>query len=122
MPETNLWTSCAQQLSELGLFGHRTSSPSDLLVEALRVRLWLCSEQAPVPPSVEAAPRGTVLFRWHQAGSVVEVEVLGPGRCAWRAAPVGEPALAGSRLDREAARVIRSLLPLSRPPPRSARP
>src|SRR5262249_18442070 len=108
--------------SELGLFGHRTSSPSDLLVEALRVLLWLCSEQAPVPHSVEAAPRGTVLFRWHQAGSVVEVEVLGPGRCAWRAAPVGEPALAGSRLDREAARVIRSLIPLSRTPARWARP
>jgi hypothetical protein len=122
MPETNPWTSCAQQLSELGLLGRRTGPTSDLLVEALRVLLWLCSEQAPVPHSVEASPRGTVQFRWHQAGAVVEVEVIGPGRCTWRATPVGEPALAGGRLDREAARVIRSLIPLSRTPARWAAP
>src|SRR5262245_16196191 len=122
MPETNPWTSCAQQLSELGLLGRRTGPTADLLVEALRVLLWLCSEHAPVPHSFAAGPRGAVLFRWHQAGAIAEVEVLGPGRCAWRAAPVGEPALAGSRLDREAARVIRSLIPLSRTPARWATP
>src|SRR5262245_52486815 len=118
MPETNPWTSCAQHLSELGLLGRRTGPTSDLLVEALQVLLWLCSEQAPVPHSVVAGPRGTVQFRWQQAGAVVEVEVLAPGRSAWRATPVGERAAAGARLDREAARVIRSLIPLSRTPAR----
>ena len=120
MVEPNPWMRCAQRVSELGLAG--SAGPSaDLLVDALRVLLWLCSERAPVPHSVAVGPGRSVVFGWRQGAAVVEVESLAPGRAVWRAAN-GDDTPQTGRLDARAAQQLRSLIPFATPPNGSAVP
>lgn len=121
MADPNPWMRCAQRLSELGLAG--AAGPSaDLLVDALRVLLWLCSERAPVPHSVGVGPGRSVVFSWRQGGAAVEVEAVAPGRAVWRATGGGEEVFHSSRLDARAAHALRSLIPLTRESHRPAPP
>jgi|GEM_PF-3881640 hypothetical protein len=115
MVEPNGWLRCAQKVSELGLAG--AGGPSaDLLVDALRILLWLCAERAPVPHSVEMGPKKSVVFGWQQGEAVVELRAITPGQSVWRTANGTGQSSESDRLDATAAQVLRSLIPLADAP------
>ena len=113
-PTPNSWMDRARQIVSLGVSDERTSD--NLLVSAFRVLLWLCSEQAPCPHAVTTGTRQSLAFSWQQGATSVRIEVRPSGRISWTATAPDLPPLAGSRLDDDAARIIRSLIPLSRTP------
>jgi len=115
MVEPNAWMRCAQKVSELGLAG-AAGPTADLLVEALRLLLWLCAERAPVPHSVLLGPKKSVVFGWQQGGAVVELHAITPGRSVWRTANGANHFSQSDRLDSTAAEVLRSLIPLTESP------
>ena len=115
MVEPNSWMRCAQRVSELGLAGADAPS-ADLLVDALQILLWLCSEHAPVPHSIEIGPKKSVVFGWQQGGATVEVHAIQPGRSVWRAANGKGDVSASDQLDAEASQTLRSFIPLVREP------
>jgi hypothetical protein len=112
MVEPNAWLRCAQKVSELGLAG--AGGPSaDLLVDALRILLWLCAERAPVPHSVELGPKKSVVFGWHQGDAVVELRAITPGCSEWRTSHGKDDLFQSDRLDAKAAQVLCTLIPLA---------
>ena len=112
MVEPNAWLRCAQKVSELGLAG--AAGPSaDLLVDALRILLWLCAERAPVPHSVLMGPKKSVVFGWQQGEAVVELRAMTPGRSVWLTSHGKDDLFENDRLDAKAAQVLCSLIPLA---------
>jgi hypothetical protein len=85
-----------------------------VVADALRVLVWLAGERTVPPHTVEAGPSGTVTFAWQQGDDGFEVRLLSPGRIRWRASSGKGPNRAGRQLDRDAADLLRSLIPLAR--------
>ncbi|MBO0700340.1 MAG: hypothetical protein J2P46_18220 [Zavarzinella sp.] len=101
----------------------RSVTPApDVVADALRVLVWLAGERAAPPHVVRAGPQGTISLSWRQGASGFEVEVLAAGRLRWAADAGEDPTRTGRRLDRAAADLLRSLIPITRPfhPPRDA--
>ena len=103
---------CVQRLSELGLAGDAAPS-ADLLVDALRLLLWLCSEQAPPPHKVQIGPGRSVVFGWAQGGAAVEIETVSPGCAVWRSFTGDGSMSQTGPLNPQAVQTLRSLIPLS---------
>jgi hypothetical protein len=121
--ETNPWAVAAKRVVALGRADRdgATAGP-DVVTDALRILVWLAGERAAPPHAVRTGPLGTVNLTWQQGSGSFEVEVLGAGRLRWAADAAEEPTRTGRRLDRAAADLLRSLIPLSRPfhPPRES--
>jgi hypothetical protein len=122
--DTNPWAVAAKRVAALGRSDLVRSAPPapDVIADALRVLVWLAGERAAPPHVVRAGPHGTVCLGWRQGSSGFEVEVLATGRLRWAADAGDEATRTGRRLDKAAADLLRSLIPLSRPfhPPRDA--
>jgi len=122
--DTNPWAVAAKRVAALGRADSaRSTTPGpDLIADALRVLVWLAGERAAPPHVVRAGPAGTIYLGWRQGSGGFEVEVLAAGRLRWSADAGEESTRTGRRLDKPAADMLRSLIPLSRPfhPPREA--
>jgi hypothetical protein len=120
--DTNPWAVAAKRVAALARPDSARPSPPtpDLVVEALRVLVWLAGERAAPPHQVRAGPHGTIVFGWRQESDGFQVEVLAAGRLRWAAESGDEPAETGRKLDKTAADLLRSLIPLARrfQPPR----
>ena len=122
--DTNPWAVAAKRVATLARPDPSRAGPPapDVLADALRVLVWLAGERAAPPHGVRAGPHGTITLSWRQGAAGVEVEVLSAGRLRWSADAGDEPARTGRRLDKAAADLLRSLIPLTRPfhPPRDS--
>ena len=120
--DTNPWAVAAKRVAALSRPDLSRTVPvgPDLLAEALRVLVWLAGERAAPPHHVRAGPHGTVLFSWRQGSDGFRVEVLAAGRLHWAAESGDGTGPTGRRLDRAAADLLRSLIPMTRrfQPPR----
>jgi hypothetical protein len=118
--DTNPWAVAAKRVAALARPDREAAPPPDVIADALRVLVWLAGERAAPPHAVRAGPRGTVTLTWRQGAGGFEVEVLGAGRVHWAADGGDGASRTGRRLDRAAADLLRSLIPLARPfhPPR----
>jgi len=108
----NHWMRIQQHLFALTLTKERAPS-ADLVVEAQRLLLWLCSERSPAPQAVATGGQGSIIFRWDQAGSWFEVEVTHVGRAKWRARTPEAEILSGP-LNAQAIELLRSIIPMAR--------
>ena len=110
----NAWMRASEELADLRRH-HSDGTPvpsNELLVEALRLLLWLCSERAAPPHRIAPGPRGSVQFRWDQGGSWFEIEATAPGRSTWNAmGPDG--AIQSGKVDQKAAETLQSLIPIA---------
>jgi len=117
--DTNPWAAAARQVATLARRAADADAPvaAEILADALRVLVWLAGERVTPPHSVVRGTTGTVHFHWHQGKAGFEVRVLAPGRLSWRADGVADDDTkhTGRKLDREAAGLLRSLIPLARP-------
>jgi hypothetical protein len=120
--DTNPWAVAAKRVAALGRADSaRSATPGpDVVADALRVLVWLAGERAAPPHVVRAGPTGTIYLGWRQGSSGFEVEVLAAGRLRWSGDTGDEATRTGRRLDKPAADLLRSLIPMSRPfhPPR----
>jgi hypothetical protein len=121
--DTNPWAVAAKRVAALARPDRDRSAPApDVIADALRILVWLAGERAAPPHAVRPGPHGTINLSWRQGAGGFEVEVLGAGRLRWAADGGEEETRTGRRLDRPAADLLRSLIPMSRPfhPPRDA--
>lgn len=112
--DTNPWAAAARQVAALSRV-HADAPTADLVVEALRVLVWLAGERAVPPHSVDAGPVGTITLAWRQGDDEFEVRLLAPGRLRWRSNSSKGPNRSGRQLDREASDLLKSVIPLARP-------
>ena len=117
--DTNPWAAAARQVAALG---HRRAGSADppvnpeVIADALWALVWLAGERVAPPHQILAAAEGSVHFHWHNGQDGFEVRVVAPGRLSWRAAGgTDDGKQAGRKLDRDAAGLLRSLIPLTRP-------
>ena len=122
--DTNPWAVAAKRVAALARsnLGRAGSPGADVIADALRVLVWLAGERAAPPHLVRAGPNGTIYLGWRQGSDGFEVEVLAAGRLRWAADTGDEATRTGRRLDKAAADLLRSLIPMSRPfhPPRDS--
>ena len=122
--DTNPWAVAAKRVAALGRPDPgRVAPPApDVIADSLRVLVWLAGERAAPPHMVRAGAHGTVYLGWRQGSSGFEVEVTAAGRLRWAADAGDEGTRTGRRLDKAAADLLRSLIPISRPfhPPRDS--
>jgi hypothetical protein len=120
--DTNPWAVAAKRVAALPRPDPTRNPPvgPDLVADALRVLVWLAGERAVPPHQVRPGPHGTIVFSWRQGSDGFRVEVLAPGRLHWVAESTEGPGPSGRKLDRTAADLLRSLIPMSRrfQPPR----
>jgi hypothetical protein len=120
--DTNPWAVAAKRVAALTRPDRDRAAPPppDVVADALRVLVWLAGERAAPPHVVRAGPHGTISLSWRQGASGFEVEVLSAGRLRWAADAGDEATRTGRRLDKAAADLLRSLIPITRPfhPPR----
>jgi hypothetical protein len=120
--DTNPWALVARRVAALAR--HDAGKPlppaPDVIADALRVLVWLAGERATPPHQVRAGPHGTVTFSWRQESDGFQVEVMAAGRLRWTAETADEAGPTGRKLDKTAADLLRSLIPLARryQPPR----
>jgi hypothetical protein len=120
--DTNPWAVVAKRVAALVRPDPGRAKPPapEVVADALRVLVWLAGERAAPPHAVRADPHGTITLSWRQGAGGFEVEVLSAGRLRWAAEAGDEPTRTGRRLDKAAADLLRSLIPMARPfhPPR----
>jgi hypothetical protein len=113
--DTNPWAVAARRVAALGRSeSSRTAPTAEVVVEALRVLVWLAGERAAPPHQVRAGASGSVVLSWRQDSDGFQVEVLGPGRLRWLAETGEESGPVGRKLDKIAADLLRSLIPMAR--------
>src|SRR5687768_6331055 len=113
--DTNPWAVAARRVAALGRAeSSRVTPTADIVIESLRVLVWLAGERAAPPHQVRAGAGGSVVLTWRQEPDGFQVEVLGPGRIKWLADTGDESGPAGRKLDKIAADLLRSLIPMSR--------
>jgi hypothetical protein len=117
--DTNPWAAAARQVARLGNRAAPDAPlvPPDVVSDALCVLVWLAGERVAPPHQVTHGAGGVVHFHWHQGRAGFELRVLAPGRLSWRAEGLGDdaPRRGGRKLDSEAAALLRSMIPLTRP-------
>jgi hypothetical protein len=117
--DTNPWAAAARQVAALAhrrAGSDRTPVNPDLIADAMWVLVWLAGERVAPPHQILAGGDGTIQMEWNQGHDGFEVRVLAPGRLSWRANGESDGARrTGRKLDRDAAGLLRSLIPLTRP-------
>jgi hypothetical protein len=117
--DTNPWATAARLVAKLSRHvpPEEPPVPTAVVSDALWVLVWLAGERVAPPHEVSRGDGGVVQFHWHQGRSGFELRVLARGRLSWRADGLGDetPRRTGRKLDHEAAGLLRSLIPLTRP-------
>jgi hypothetical protein len=122
--DTNRWAAVARRVAGLdgrGAGGSGGPGPATVTA-ALRALVWLAGERVAVPQGAGAGRGHTIVLTWGQDGSRFRVEILDAGRLVWQAEDADGAGWSGSRLNRQAADLLRSLIPLARGGRRTARP